>query len=65
MQITLNLSEAEAKALMNACVAHAKDLLEIHQEFADKTNPIALHVESECENLLAAHREIIRAVFEN
>lgn len=65
MKITLDLSEREIKTLMNACVTHAKDLLEIHQEFADKTNPIALHVESECENLLAAHRKILRAVFDN
>lgn len=65
MQITLNLSEREIKTLMNACVQHAKDLLDIHQSFADKTDPIALHVESECERLLAAHREIIRATFNN
>lgn len=62
MKVTLDLSEREAKALMNACHIREQDLVERAEQYAGKDNAIVRLIEEEYESLIAVGREIILAV---
>ena len=63
MKVTIDLSETEIKALLNACIIRANDLIERHKAFTDKTNPDARSILSECEETLSAHRKLLDIVY--